>query len=623
MCNSSKRKRDASPILRTAKATVNYQHRPLPTPTSIRILELQSGEGTNIIKCRLSVVERDKAPPYEAISYSWGNENDNRVIRCENGKLKVTANLRDALFKIRDPTEVKFLWADAVCINQEDIEERGNQVRQMPLIYANALRVLVWLDLPNSKFDNFDDLFNFEFDTSGASFSGISERANRILHEHVTKLESPNVQAEVLDSETSMIANAFAQLFESPWFTRLWVVQEVGMAKSVVALIGDATLDFVDLIRFILRLERKTILMDRLGLFIAGKANVFTTFPARSRELSGEVDDDWDFLELLEVTRAQKASDPRDYIYALLGHPCALVDDIPISVPDYTSSTQHLFLDVTTTIIRQTGGLRVLSAVHHTNESVLQTPSWVPTWSRDAYVLSLGVYRDRYYDTVYDASAGFSAICNLMGPGTLQVGGFVFDKVDEYFRTEEQEKMEDILVQKGVDQLISAVLQFKTRKTCSHLQNLLEQGQTITAGFRNQKPAHFAAEFAALRLHLIRAAKFEKAMVEDLAPEGTEELERAAQGGGVDEIYWAASRFCLGRKLFSTRDGLLGLGPRALLKGDLCCILFGALVPFTLRPAGDGYQLVGEAHVQGVMKGEAIVDFMLGQKYQEQSFDLI
>jgi hypothetical protein len=54
--------------------------------------------------------------------------------------------------------------------------------------------------------------------------------------------------------------------------------------------------------------------------------SVFTTFPARSRELRGEVDDDWGFLELLGVTRAQQASDPRDYIFALLGHPCAMID---------------------------------------------------------------------------------------------------------------------------------------------------------------------------------------------------------------------------------------------------------------------------------------------------------
>jgi hypothetical protein len=70
---------------------------------------------------------------------------------------------------------------------------------------------------------------------------------------------------EDLDPDTSVVASALCQLFDSPWFTRLWVVQEIGMAKSILAMIGDASIDFVDLIRFILRLERRTMLMDQLG----------------------------------------------------------------------------------------------------------------------------------------------------------------------------------------------------------------------------------------------------------------------------------------------------------------------------------------------------------------------
>lgn len=60
-------------------------------------------------------------------------------------------------------------------------------------------------------------------------------------------------------------------------------------------------------------------------------------------------------------------------------------------------------------------------------------------------------------------------------------------------------------------------------------------------------------------------------------------LQQTAQRGNVDEIYWAASRFCTGRKLFSTRQGLLGLGPAVIREGDLCCIIFGTPVPFILR----------------------------------------
>jgi hypothetical protein len=112
--------------------------------------------------------------------------------------------------EFRDPIEVRLLWADAVCINQHDNEERGFQVRQMPLIYANAERVLVWLDLPNSKFDDFEDLFNFAFETSATSPADKAGRASRILQEHVTRLESSDVEREDLYPDTSIIANAFS-----------------------------------------------------------------------------------------------------------------------------------------------------------------------------------------------------------------------------------------------------------------------------------------------------------------------------------------------------------------------------------------------------------------------------
>jgi hypothetical protein len=79
----------------------------------------------------------------------------------------------------------------------------------------------------------------------------------------------------------------------------------------------------------------------------------------------------------------------------------------------------------------------------------------------------------------------------------------------------------------------------------------------------------------------------------------------------------------MGRKLFSTRQGMLGLGPTILREGDLCCILFGAPVPFVLRPFGEQYKLVGEAYIHSVMKGEAMADWPNGGKYKREVFELL
>ncbi|KAH9205109.1 heterokaryon incompatibility protein-domain-containing protein [Leptodontidium sp. 2 PMI_412] len=626
-----KRKRgdDSSPRF-SYSSSPNYEHEALPTTTCIRILELFPGEGTEIIRCSLTVSERKTAPPFEAISYAWGSGSNTRVISCENRKLKVTTNLRDALWKIRDPVKSRLLWADAVCINQKDIKERGYQVWQMSEIYASATRVLVWLDLPNPKSGDFEYLFDDDFE-GATTESAVSSGGRRgALHNFVEQLDSIQTRHGVLDPEIQLTANTLGQLFDSPWFTRLWVIQEVGMAKSVQALVGDTKLDFVDLVRIILKLERRTLLMDQLGLFTAGIANVFTTFPARSRELPGEVDAEYDFLELLEVTRAHKASDPRDYVYALLGHPSAKVGDKPIAVPDYNKSTEDLFFQVSVKILEQTKDLRLLSAVHGRDESALShnKTSWTPSWSRDAGVLSIGLYRDRYYDVLYDASAGMPCLAEVTMPGkVLRVRGFVLDVIDEYTSTETPHKESGLVVQKSVHDLISTALNFNSVKksTQSKLAALKDIGQTITAGFRNQDLPRFEADFAAFILHAISTSSsaLKVAMTSILAPQGLPALRKLAEEGSLDEIYWAISRFCTGRNVFSTRRGRTGLGPEILKKGDLCCILFGACVPILLRPLEKGYKLVGEAYIQGVMKGEAVTELKRGDLYEEQSFDIV
>ncbi|KAE9378651.1 hypothetical protein N431DRAFT_146487 [Stipitochalara longipes BDJ] len=603
----AKRKREGTSSPRFSWSSPLYEHVPLPTTTSIRILELQPGEGTDIIACHLSVVESAQAPPYEAISYAWGRETDTRVINCENRKLRVTANLRDALWRIRDPAKIKLLWADAVCINQLDNEERGFQVRQMPSIYANAVRVLVWIDLSSSAFKDFDLLFDSDIakyqgeEEEGKDFGG----ASRILNEHVAKLEVPGETVENLDPDTRVV--------------------EIGMAKSVLALIGDASIDFVDLIRFILRLERRTMLMDQLGLFIAGKSNVYTTFPARSRDLNGEVDDDYNFLEMLEVTRNKKASDPRDYVYALLGHPSASINGVPIVEPDYNKPVAQLCFEVTMKILEQSQSLRILSAIHH-DEGALdgEASSWIPTWSRDMVVLSLGVYQDHYFDVEYDACAGINACWDLVEAGrSLNIHGFIFDVIEEHVETEELSENGTVVLRE-VDDLMSAMLRFKSRDGASPKERLAAVGQTITAGFRNQDPKQFRTEFAAFRHHMAREAlKQGRSISDELFPEGMEKIRKLANGKSVDDIYWAASRFCSGRKVFCTKQGMLGLGPAVLRDGDLCCVLFGAQVPCILRNTEGNYKLVGEAYVHGVMKGEAVVDWMIGEKYENKTFKLI
>ncbi|KAI7370724.1 hypothetical protein KC354_g1044 [Hortaea werneckii] len=113
----------------------------------IRILLLQpSEEEDDALYADLEVVSLDSEPEYKAISYVWGDASDTTVMFLNGGKvIEIIKSLAAALRRFRDSKVYVALWADAVCINQADLQERADQVRLMGRIYATAIQVNIWL----------------------------------------------------------------------------------------------------------------------------------------------------------------------------------------------------------------------------------------------------------------------------------------------------------------------------------------------------------------------------------------------------------------------------------------------------------------------------------------------
>ena len=111
----------------------------------IRLLFLLHNEcGAEDIDFSLVRTTIDRAPPYEALSYAWGD--DECQITLRNGAVAtLTSNLYHALRHLQRPHASRLLWVDAVCINQRNDAERSQQAQFMNQIYAMAWRVLVWL----------------------------------------------------------------------------------------------------------------------------------------------------------------------------------------------------------------------------------------------------------------------------------------------------------------------------------------------------------------------------------------------------------------------------------------------------------------------------------------------
>jgi Heterokaryon incompatibility protein (HET) len=127
-------------------------------PDSIRLIRLLHSEDEDApIRCQLfnhSLQEsRKRTHPYDALSYVWGNLDETRPIVVDRHVLHVTVNLHDALSHLRYRSIERIIWVDAICINQNDIKEKGQQIQFMAKIYGQANRVLVWLGRAENNSD--------------------------------------------------------------------------------------------------------------------------------------------------------------------------------------------------------------------------------------------------------------------------------------------------------------------------------------------------------------------------------------------------------------------------------------------------------------------------------------
>jgi hypothetical protein len=148
-----------------SSSTTTYQYQPLQQG-EIRLLVLLPDSGSQQVCCRLEAFDISASLKYETISYAWGDPNDVEYVVCDGLKIQATKSLHCALQHLRYTDKERVLWADAICINQDDTQERSAQVTLMGNIYAHSQGVLIWLgeedeqcSLAMDKIDALDSYF--------------------------------------------------------------------------------------------------------------------------------------------------------------------------------------------------------------------------------------------------------------------------------------------------------------------------------------------------------------------------------------------------------------------------------------------------------------------------------
>ncbi|KAH7066350.1 heterokaryon incompatibility protein-domain-containing protein [Paraphoma chrysanthemicola] len=113
----------------------------------IRLLKIEGKDVGDTVLCTMECYDLQARlkPDFIALSYFWGGTGKTHKILVDGQPFYVTANLHQALSALRKQEKCIVVWADAVCINQQVVQERDYQVSQMTKIYSAAKEVIAWL----------------------------------------------------------------------------------------------------------------------------------------------------------------------------------------------------------------------------------------------------------------------------------------------------------------------------------------------------------------------------------------------------------------------------------------------------------------------------------------------
>ncbi|KAG8166194.1 hypothetical protein KVR01_004746 [Diaporthe batatas] len=226
------------------------------------------------------------------------------------------------------------LWIDAICIDQQNVAERSEQVGKMGQIYSSATRVLVWLgpasldsDLAMGLVDHLGKVLRF--DPLSGTFMSTSVGATEPHWAHIT---------EPLPYELPQLC-ALESLFARPWFERLWVVQEVLTSTEAIVICGRQQTSWQSIIVTVCCLVRKDSKMRREGR-TSRLVQIDTVFDTSL---------DHRLLHLVDRTRTLQCTDDRDRIYAVL----SLAKDKVQIKPDYSLCTIKVFGELVVHVFNQ------------------------------------------------------------------------------------------------------------------------------------------------------------------------------------------------------------------------------------------------------------------------------
>ncbi len=651
--------------------------------SQIRLLEIepQHNDNQQTFSCRMRTVSLDDNIKFFGLSYVWGDSSD-RVDVVVNGiVIPVTKNLEAALRHIqrngrtvieteswREKTDGHpsldqaplSLWADAICINQDDLKERESQVLLMRRIYSAAETVLAWLG-DQDYTDVFEAFEAFSIEIQRCRLSGQEVLGSL---EWMDDLELFR-DGKIWDNIEDFLVNSY--------WSRIWILQEIVLAKWMVLVTSNGSFAWITVASVSSLLVGKTretwsspsnqVRLPNSGFLELGMEGYMPWTavgqPIALRDslrFSSETSSSQSFIRwhvALQLALEYAATDPRDHVYGILG-----VTGLDIK-PDYTSkTTADVFRDFASGFLKACKNMPVNDPSYPgypfrfldfagigRHEYEPDMPTWAPNFPRE-YPQQLRILVppgcQNADKDVFPEGAGYAMVTG----NSLYVPGILFERIGCVFNTPSEKKDVEMRLLDAIPAYLARhktyvsgmpVLQAFFRLAQRNVSMDVDEttvrmafgfliilltsdtkgifGPLFALGY----PVNREFETGSQAWNALWAGNLAQWFVENFFPglqlkdfdleemfahwldgEPMDQTRQASTVLAIKEM--AAIRRC---SVFETPLGFLGLGPNGVLLGDIVCILKDCGVPVILREVDSHYLFVGTAFVLGLMGGEA------------------
>ena len=666
----------------------DYARHPLEkVGKQIRLLRLGLGDWNDPLECRMLTVSlAQEVPDYHALSYVWGDKGHLDTIFIRGLSLRITRNLFEALRRIRaHHQDTILLWVDAICIDQNSTCERNHQVGLMGSIYSSAKQVLVWMGELNAAMSTDGNAIEgrcYRFQGDRRDFAECAEdydTAFDIDREQTSSILSVRAQAipsmslhlawmfRILADQRHLIeippfcldesasSKAYFKLFfegieflvDNAWFERLWVVQEVVLAKDVRVLFGCVSIPWSVLVAGMHNFWKHTParcclssgpLHYELRITIRGLLQQFASLDMLAKRCAQGLD--LGLFDLSLELLSRRTTEDVDRVFALLGMQGQGRSEHRI-VPHYEMKAEAVYLDVVRKHIAIYNNLYPLAFAGPRNRCA-ELPSWavdftafetssnqsMETW------LCVGPLFKLWSSSFVGATSAYVVLdelhADMIELGMVETVGQVMD-TDSFFEciqdwreivlAKRQPKQEYDADQSWADAWLRTLCadscwgsNSARRINCRDLELLLAEAPALRLDHDYTRPIATScggsSAFNSRDGELQSTSRRTRTSCnEDALMFTLENGQQVPLKAHCNDILRMVHAMTYGRRMLVTTSGLLGIGNKDTQRGDVVAAIHKAPTPLILRRQRpetsvkicESYTLLGCAYVHAIM----------------------